>query len=106
MANLFLHKLLTLFLAPITCSAGFGRANASRASGCWPTSTIKSRPQFKLALPSRFPNDRFKLSAHRRSQFIYDLEKIHFGQPLRTPQQKGQRTRGFGSRIVFANPVE
>src|SRR5262245_18531145 len=57
-------------------------------------------------LPSRFPNDRFKLRAHRRSQFIYDLEKIHFSQPLRTPQQKGQRARGFGSRIVFANPVE
>jgi len=88
----------------------FGRlcmANASRRKWMLATSTVKSRRGSSWrCFPSRPPNDRLKLRAHRRSQFIYDLEKIHFGQPLRTPQQKGQRTRGFGSRIVFANPVE
>ena len=105
----FFTQITNLFLAPARV---FGRP---LQGGRLPTTpwdagqhrrSSRGRGSSWRCLLSRFPNDRLKLRAHRRSQFIYDLEKIHFGQPSRAPQQKGQRTRGFGSRIVFANLVE
>ena len=77
------------------------RANIDRSSrlrgSSWRTRRLIGR---------LYPNNRLKLRAHRRGQFVNNLEKIHFGQSLRAPQQKRQRTRGFGSGVVFANSVE
>jgi hypothetical protein len=43
MANLFLQKLLTLFLAPVACSAGFRRQKGSPAMDA-PPRPIEPRP--------------------------------------------------------------
>src|SRR5262245_22328034 len=107
MANLFFTQITNFISRAIQLFGRLCKANASRCKWMLATSTVKSRRGSSWrCLTSRFPNDRLELSAHRGSQFIYNLKKIHFGQPLRAPQQKGQRTRGFGSGIVLANPVE